>query len=259
MCYFVWICLSFPTNLHLMVRFVDIPSLRHIANVMSHLDCGDQKLDARIELYVYDGHLSASCRSSPNGIQPIGSPGIYPSGSPSSADRAASHLHHPKDIYSIMVYILNDAFPDYQFNRLSANQFVEKTDAPAVVVNSVNQTLGCVVERSHPGLLDELWQVLRQSIDLSNCDIYELAHDALEEPRLWSFYLFWHDKQNSKVLLFSCCSKSKFFHPSSSSESGTVNGFDSKSSQWSMVSSKDDLGAVSSSDYMSDGSDMHYP
>lgn len=236
-----------------MVRFVDVPSLRHIANVMSHLDCGDQKLDARIELYIYDGHLTPNIRSSPNGIRPIGSPGIYPSGSPTASQHPN---HHPKDIYSIMVYILNDAFPDYQFNRLSVNQFVERTDAPSVVVNGVNQTLGCVVERSHPGLLDELWQVLRQSVDLGSCDIYELAQDALDEPRLWSFYLFWHDKQNSKVLLFSCRSKSKFFHQSSSSESGTHNGFDSKSSQWSMASSKDDLG----SDYMSDGSaDIHYP
>jgi hypothetical protein len=228
---------------------------------MSHLDCGDQKLDARMELYVYDGHLSANMRTSPNGIRPIGSPGIYPSGSP--RERANSHsgtslTHHPKDIYSIMVFILNDAFPDYQFNRLSASQFVQRTEEPAIVVNGVNQTLGCVIERSHPGLLDELWQVLRQNINLANCDIYELAHDALEEPRLWSIYLFWHDKQNSKVLLFSCCSKSKFFHQSSSSESGGTYNADSRSSHWSMGSSREDLGA--GSDYMSDGSSEHnYP
>jgi hypothetical protein len=205
------------------VRFLEVPALRHMANLLSHLDCGDQRLDARIELYVQE------------------STGL--SGSPGSARQSPA----PKDIHSTMVYILNDAFPEYQFNRLSRENFTQRTDTGSVV-NSVNQTLGCVVERSHPGLLDELWQVLRQTIDLSttNSDIYELVNDALDESRLWSFYLFWHDKSSSKVLLFSCRAKSKLFHHSSSSESG----FDSRSSKWS-VSSRDDLMA-SSSDCMSD-------
>ena len=216
------------------MRFIDVPALRHIAQLMSHLDCGDQKLDARIELYVYDGMPNASPL-----MNPSSSPGLYPSGSPSSR-------HHPKDIHSMMIYILNDAFPDYQFSRLSPDHFAPRPDTGSVV-NSVNQTLGCVVERSHPGLLDEVWQVLRQTIDLPECDIYELVHDALDEARLWSFYIFWHDKANSKVLLFSCRSKSKLFHHSSSSESG----FDSRSSKWSISSGRDDLGA-SSADGMSD-------
>jgi hypothetical protein len=219
-----------------------------MSTLLSHLDCGDQRLDPRIELYVYDGVLNTASQSmgqvaSP-GLRPGMSPGIHPSGSPSGRNV------HPKDIYSMMVYILNDAFPDYQFNRLSSDSFAIRQDRGSVV-NGVNQTLGCVVERSHPGLLDELWQVLRQTIDLGDCDIYELVYDALEEARLWSFYLFWHDKQNSKVLLFSCRSKSKLFHHSSSSESG----FDSRSSKWS-ISSRDDLGA-NSSDCMSDN-DLNY-
>jgi len=226
------------------MRFIDVPALRHMANLMSHLDCGDQKLDARIELYVYDGALTASpmlgpSSSSRNSAPPnvTHSPGLYPCGSPRS---------NPKDIHSMMIYILNDAFPDYQFNRLSAEHFAVRPDTGAVV-NAVNQTLGCVVERSHPGLLDEVWQVLRQTIDLPMCDIYELVHDALDEARLWSFYLFCHDKENSKVLLFSCRSKSKLFHHSSSSESG----FDSRSSKWSMSSGRDDFGG-SSADGFSD-------
>ena len=195
------------------MRFVDVPALRHTANVMSHLDCGDQKLDARIELYVYDGPLVAS---SPM-LGPVGSP----SGSPS---------RKPHDIHSMMIYILNDAFPEYQFNRLSADQFAARPDT-GMVVNAVNQKLGCVVERSHPGLLDDVWQVLRTTISLGDCEIYELVHDALDEARLWSFYLFWHDKANAKVLLFSCTSKSKMFHQSSSSEVSSVGGgFDSSSS-----------------------------
>ena len=217
------------------MRFVDVPALRHIANLMSHLDCGDQKLDARIELYLYDGALNASPL-----MQPAASPGLHPIGSPSGRHT------NPKDIHSMMIYILNDSFPDYQFNRLSPDKFLTRTET-ASVVNAVNQTLGCVVERSHPGLLDEVWQVLRQTIDLAECDIYELVNDALDESRLWSFYLFWHDRQNSKVLLFSCRSKSKLFHHSSSSESG----FDSRSSKWSISSGRDDLG-VSSGDGMSD-------
>jgi hypothetical protein len=214
------------------MRFIDVPALRHIANVMSNLDCGDQKLDARVELYVYDGgplHASPSMNpvSSPTGSSP-------------------SVLRQPKDIHSMMIYILNDAFPDYQFNRLTPDLFISRHDTSAVV-NSVNQTLGCVVERSNPGLLDEVWQVLRQTIELVDCDIYELVSDALDEARLWSFYLFWHDKNNSKVLLFSCRSKSKLFHHSSSSESG----FDSRSSKWSSSSARDDFGS-SSADGMSD-------
>lgn len=211
------------------MRFIDVPALRHIANLMSNLGCGDQKLDARIELYVYDGVVSS----------PIGSPQSPYGSSPSS-------LRQPKDIHSMMISILNDAFPEYQFNRLSPDLFLQRQDT-ASVVNSVNQTLGCVVERSHPGLLDEVWQVLRQTIDLPDCEIYELVHDALDEARLWSFYLFWHDKNNSKVLLLSCRSKSKLFHHSSSSESG----FDSRSSKWSSSSARDDF-APSSSDGMSD-------
>ena len=206
------------------IRFVEVPALRHMANLLSHLDCGDQRLDARIELYVQDSG------------GPHGSPGSGRNTPPKE-----------NDIHSIMVYILNDAFPEYQFNRLARDNFIQRTDT-SMVVNGVNQTLGCVVERSHPGLLDDLWQVLRQTIDLgtANSDIYELVSDALDEARLWSFYLFWHDKVNSKVLLFSCRSKSKLFHHSSSSESG----FDSRSSKWS-VSSRDDLMA-SGSDCMSD-------
>lgn len=214
------------------MRFIDVPGLRHMANVMSRLDCGDQRLDTRIELYVYDGALNAS-----PSLQPIGSPGLYPSGSPSGRSQ------HPKDIHSMMVYILNDAFPDYQFNRISPEHFVLRHDT-ASVVNAVNQTLGCVVERSNPGLLDEMWQVLRQTINLAESDIYELVYDAIDDSKLWSFTLFWHDKNNSKVLLFSCRSKSKLFHHSSSSESG----FDSRSSKWSSSSQRDDFAASSADD-----------
>jgi hypothetical protein len=218
------------------MRFIDVPALRHITNVMSHLDCGDQRLDARIELYVYDGVLNAS-----PSLHPMSSPGLHPAGSPSS-----HRSSHPKDIHSMMVSILNDAFPDYQFNRLSPDHFALRTDS-ASVVNAVNQTLGCVVERSHPGLLEELWQVLRQTIDLPASEIYELVHDAMDDSKLWSFTLFWHDQLSSKVLLFSCRSKSKLFHHSSSSESG----FDSRSSKWSSSSHREDF-AASSADGMSD-------
>ena len=218
------------------MRFIDVPALRHITNVISHLDCGDQRLDARIELYVY----GAALQGSPS-LNPIGSPGLYPTGSPSSHRNS-----QPKDIHSMMVYILNDAFPDYQFNRLAPEHFALRDDA-ATVVNGVNQTLGCLVERSHPGLLEDMWQVLRQTIDLPESDIYELVHDAIDDSKLWSFTLFWHDIVNSKVLLFSCRSKSKLFHHSSSSESG----FDSRSSKWSASSHRDDF-AASSADGMSD-------
>lgn len=219
------------------MRFIDVPALRHITNVMSHLDCGDQRLDARIELYVYGGALNGS-----PSFNPVGSPGLFPVGSPSS-QRGSSQ---PKDIHSMMVYILNDAFPDYQFNRLNPDHFALRADS-AAVVNAVNQTLGCVVERSHPGLLEDMWQVLRQTIDLPESDIYELMHDATDDSKLWSFTLFWHDKVGCKVLLFSCRSKSKLFHHSSSSESG----FDSRSSKWSASSHRDDF-AASSADGLSD-------
>jgi len=218
------------------MRFIDVPALRHITNVISHLDCGDQRLDARIELYVYGGALNGS-----PGLHPMSSPGLYPVGSPSSQRGA-----QPKDIHSMMVYILNDAFPDYQFNRLTPDHFALRPDA-ASVVNAVNQTLGCVVERSHPGLLEEMWQLLRQTIDLPESDIYELMDDTIEDSKLWSFTLFLHDKAGSKVLLFSCRSKSKLFHHSSSSESG----FDSRSSKWSASSHRDDF-AASSADGLSD-------
>jgi hypothetical protein len=218
------------------MRFIDVPALRHISNVIGHLDCGDQRLDARIELYVYGGALHGS-----PALNPLSSPGLHPAGSPSS-----QRGQQPKDIHSMMVYILNDAFPDYQFNNLSPQHFALRTDT-AAVVNAVNQTLGCVVERSHPGLLEEMWQVLRQTIDLADAEIYELSHDAMDDSKLWSFTLFWNDKVNSKVLLFSCRSKSKLFHHSSSSESG----FDSRSSKWSASSHRDDF-AASSADGMSD-------
>jgi hypothetical protein len=213
------------------MRFIDVPALRNLANVMSKLDCGDQKLDARFELYVYDPALNGS-----PSMQPLGSPGLYPSGSPRS--------QNPKDIHSMMVYALNDAFPDYQFNRLSPQHFVLRSDVSSVV-NAVNQTLGCVVERSNPGLLDEMWQILRQTITLPESDIYELVHDAMDDSKLWSFTLFCHDKNNSKLLLFSCRSKSKLFHHSSSSESG----FDSRSSRWSASSHRDDLAASSAEEF----------
>ena len=206
------------------MRFIDVPNLQDLTNVLSTMNCGDQKLDARIELYSCD-------RQSPQG-----SPGSRRNSSPST------YLSNPRCITEMMKQILSETYPEYQFNQLRSSQFVKQSYSSSVI-NAVNQTLGCVVERSHPGLLDEIWQILRELIDLPACDIYELTQDALNESRLWSFYLFWHDKVHSKVLFFSCRSQSRWFHSSAGSD------MDSRaSSNWSRSSSRVDMGGMSNSE-----------
>ena len=177
------------------MRFLDHPALRQLSNSISGVDCGDQRLDARFELYALEeGNHSNSAAS------PVTGP-----------------AKSPRQLVHYFVAALSETFPDYQFGGLSLESFVRRDDLGSIV-NQINQTLGCVLERPCPGLLPDLWRTLRSVITFADCEVYELTSDPIDEAKLWSLCFFWFDRRTQRFLLLSCRARSRLFRSSSDSE-----------------------------------------
>ena len=189
------------------MRYLDHPTLRELAAAISDADSADQSIDARLELYTLESHQSDI-----------------------AADAGSPLLLHksPKQLMHYFVNALSETFPDYKFDGLNQGSFTKRDDLNAVV-NYINQTLGCALERTYPKVVPDLWRTLRQVIQFTDCDLYELVHDVIDEAKLWSFCYFWFDRKHHRILLLSCRSRSRIFRTASDTEESLMSWDDHRS------------------------------
>ena len=183
------------------MRYADQPALRQLANAISDTECGDQRLDARFELYVFEDHHHPGSLSAASPLQ-------APAKSPISLTR---HF----------INALSETYPDYQFSGLTYDSFARRDDLGSVV-NKINQALGTVLERPLPGILSDVWRTLRSVVSFPDCEVYELVEDPIDEAKLWSFCYFWFDRRYHRFLLLSCRARSRLFRNSSDSEASLM-------------------------------------
>ena len=192
------------------MRYVDHPALRELATAISEADSADQTIDARLELYALESHQSDA----------------------NFEETRDSQRHHSSksvgQLTSHFVNALSETFPDYHFDGLNQTSFTKREDLNAVV-NYINQTLGCSLERAYPKVVPDLWRSLRQLIHFSDCDLYELVQEVIDEAKLWSFCYFWYDRKHQRILLFSCRSRSRVFKTASDTEDSVMSWGEDKS------------------------------
>lgn len=102
--------------------------------------------------------------------------------------------------------VLAQLFPDYDFSGITPDDF-EKCDDKYAVVNSINHQLAVVVDRVRSGFLADFWRVIKDAIDMSQCEIYALRPNTNVVPAegsLWSIHYFFFDCHRARILFLRC-------------------------------------------------------
>lgn len=182
-------------------NFIENAQLTQLSAMLKAIDAGDRIIKARLELF------SCSRRGLNRKQQedlPLSSLNESPLG-PMSTEPAQNLLANLKCLMALL-------FVDYDCSGLSPLDFQSCPDKHAVV-NSINYNLALVVDRVHTGFLPEFWQVVRDAIDVVNCEIYAFKPTTgTFEPTdnsLMSFHYFFVDKIRMRILFIGSVTKSR--------------------------------------------------
>lgn len=161
--------------------------------------------------------------------QPYGSPLTYPLvGSPHSpvyvrmpsctSTISTTSEPHMCDTISVttLLYLrqaLNLSFhPDYDFSDTKSEKFSREPDLK-MVMEAVKSKLSGAARETFAQLEGQLWSVVDEVIQLSDCEIYSYNPDLDSDPycedgTLWSFNYFFYNKKENKMVFFTCCATS---------------------------------------------------
>lgn len=193
------------------MKFLEHPKLAQLTALLRALDCGDRVISARAELF--------SCQPvAPDQMERKLSDSIDELGRAKPqwlTNSPLGPLQSPNTRVLLLnlMSTLNQSFPDYDFSRLTPDNFNRCHDINAVV-NSINHNLAVAVERISQGFIGELWSIFRECIDLSDAEVYSIvdhtgSDDGPHSGGLWSFDYFFYDPVNKKLLYFTAVARSK--------------------------------------------------
>jgi hypothetical protein len=101
------------------------------------------------------------------------------------------------------VSALNETFPDYDFADSKIDQFreVETSEFMRMVNNYLAE-----VTLQVPGILEEIWRILDEIIDLRYCEVFSFIPDNGSDDEkyanLWEFHYFLFNKDLDKLIYF---------------------------------------------------------
>eukprot|EP00899_Mesostigma_viride_P017271 jgi/Mesvir1/25545/Mv01787-RA.1 len=144
------------------------------------------------------------------------------SSQPSVLDPALPEFHPVAQMASsrkTLIYLiltLNHMYPDYDFSTLRAHHFTKEASI-AGVKQKLNDSLmeaskvwAATEGDDSSSLLEMLWSVIDEVIELVDTDVYSYKSDLLEgDPfgetgNLWSFNYFFYNRKLKRILYFSC-------------------------------------------------------
>ncbi|KAJ3022536.1 RNA polymerase III-inhibiting protein maf1 [Thoreauomyces humboldtii] len=193
----------------------DYESLENINNQLSCIDTGDCRLFGRVEAYSckntdddrrLKGHVDTKYPPDENGTFEIGSwqspsSPVLPSLNPLN-DRVS------RKTFFYLLATLNAAFPDYDFSDLNPEAF---SKVPmSIVINTVNTTLlvHLGIDSAAHAVSAKIWAAIDEPIGLSECEMYsfnpdgDVEPDAEEQGNLWSFYYFFLNRRQKRIVFF---------------------------------------------------------
>ncbi|KAI8590312.1 RNA polymerase III-inhibiting protein maf1 [Geranomyces variabilis] len=200
-----------------MKYLTDFESLENINNQLSCIDTGDCRLFGRVEAY--------SCKNTeddkrlkrhvdekypPEVPLEIGSWQSASSSGHSPNRHAGSPLNDrvTRKTFFYLLATLNAAFPDYDFSDLNPDSFSKVPSSH--VVNTVNTTLlvHLGIDSAAHAVGAKIWAAIDEAISLSECEMYSFNPDGDSEPdaeeqgNLWSFYYFFTNRRQKRIVFF---------------------------------------------------------
>lgn len=143
-----------------------------------------------------------------------------------------------------LISTMNASFPDYDFSAVKPDQFYKEADF-RIALQRINHDLAEVIDLESNGFVEKLWESVAECIKLDECDVYSyipdmdsdpfsdgnlyvcmsLSLDAIDSPwgkgltfdamalllllllvSRWSFNYFFYNKNQKKILYFTCMS-----------------------------------------------------
>ncbi|XP_024514922.1 repressor of RNA polymerase III transcription MAF1 homolog [Selaginella moellendorffii] len=199
------------------MKFLEYTPFTRINGFLSNLDLGDCRLKGVLEAYSCklagtDKKLSRSIEQ-----EVLDSLEMSPQNLSSSPVGPLSSLSSRRTLIHLIL-TLSHMYPDYDFSTLRAHHFSKEN--PLGVKESIGYHLleATRVWASELGnsslLIDAIWEVIDEVIDIKDCDIYSFSPEFQVGPfndggMIWSFNYFFYNKKLKRVLYFSCQSVSK--------------------------------------------------
>lgn len=112
-----------------------------------------------------------------------------------------------------LISTLNESFPDYDFGKTKADQFVLQNTTK--VVSNVNSHFGeLTMQQGGERFLDDLWATIDEVVSLRKSEVYSYVSDMDGDPfsdgSLWSFNYFFFNADMQQICYFTCVARSKF-------------------------------------------------
>ena len=193
------------------MKFLSVPRLQRLSSLLSSVDLGDVIVHARVEAYSCkpagdDKRLGKQIErqiSSELAHSPHLSPSMSPLG--------PLHDIHTRKLLISLITTMNASFPDYDFSNLRAEQF-DRELSPATAVTQVNSLFLTALDTQQPGIRDEFWAAVGETVDMSGCELYRYmpgTDSDIDEGALWSIHYFFFHRKEKKVVFVSASATSK--------------------------------------------------
>lgn len=193
------------------MRFIEHSGLNRLSVFLNNLDVGDRILNGRIELFTCSEKVVEECDLSERVDREVCVSPQWISHSPIGPVQR-------QDVRELLVNLIstmNQCFPDYEFSLIKPDNLF-KEESFSIVYNNINYHLSNVVERIYPSFLLELWENIRDAVEIKYTEIYSyrlMGNDELspflDDGSLFSFDYFFYDTRSQRILFFACTTKSK--------------------------------------------------
>lgn len=193
------------------MRFIEHSGLNRLSVLLNNLDVGDRILNGRLELFTCSEKIVEECDLSERVDREVCVSPQWISHSPIGPVQR-------QDVRELLVNLIstmNQCFPDYEFSLIKPDNLF-KEESFSIVYNNINYHLSSIVERIYPSFLLELWENIRDAVEIKYTEIYSyrlMGNDELspflDDGSLFSFDYFFYDTRSQKILFFACTTKSK--------------------------------------------------
>ncbi|KAJ1607512.1 hypothetical protein OJ253_2316 [Cryptosporidium canis] len=193
------------------MRFIEHSGLNRLSVMLNNLDVGDRILNGRLELFTCSEKVVEECDLSERVDREVCVSPQWISHSPIGPVQR-------QDVRELLVNLIstmNQCFPDYEFSLMKPDNLF-KEESFSIVYNNINYHLSSVVERIYPNFLLELWDNIKDAVEIKYTEIYSyrlMGNDELspflDDGSLFSFDYFFYDTRSQRILFFACTTKSK--------------------------------------------------
>ncbi|KAL7067136.1 hypothetical protein ACR3K2_24520 [Cryptosporidium serpentis] len=193
------------------MRFLEHSGLNKLTVLLSNLDAGDRILNGKLELFTCSEKDQDENDLSARIDREVCISPVWLSRSPIGPIQR-------QDVRQLLVNLIstmNQCFPDYDFSSLTPDNLHKERNF-ADVYSNINYHISNIVERVYPNFLQDLWDNIRDAVNINNVSVYSYritgddeSNPFSDEGCLFAFDYFFYDDMMQRILFFACTTKCK--------------------------------------------------